>query len=152
MAAIRFAILKSLSSSAKPSSRVQLCQPCGYYDDIVKYRDKCDVRPTVTSINHSYHAKEASTELTPYVEQLLDAHPYLRHVILPVGCTLAATIVAWAMIPRLLRRFHMYSTQHPAALLSGINIWRPAPYEKSCWGALEDPVRYLIAFVAFSHM
>ncbi|KAI8545082.1 hypothetical protein RHMOL_Rhmol07G0015000 [Rhododendron molle] len=272
MAAIRFTILKSLYSSAKLSSRVQLCQPCGYYGSIVKYRDECDVRPTFTYINRSYHAKEsgitqsyvksdfgtmgvasfarndpynrakffcrlspipsnwhvlhnvsplaispvlncqfyssfsggkgdkttdvpettggeptvsesgvggdnwtdivqdgwqctvdamvytgerakeASTELTPYVQQLLDAHPYLRHVILPVGCTLAAAIVAWAMIPRLLRRFHMYSTQHPAALLSGIPLRRSAPYEKSCWGALEDPVRYLIAFVAFSHI
>ncbi|KAH7863498.1 hypothetical protein Vadar_018243 [Vaccinium darrowii] len=97
-------------------------------------------------------AKEASTELTPYVEQLLDAHPYLSDVIFPVGCTLAATIVAWAMMPWLLRRFHMYSTQGPADLLSGISLWKPAPYEKSCWGALEDPVRYLITFVAFSHI
>lgn len=276
MAAIRFTVLKSLCSSAKPSSRVQLRQPCGYYGNIGKFRDECDVRPTFAYINRSYHAKEsgftqryvksgfgtmgvasfarndpynranffyrltpissnwhvlhnvsplaispvlncrfhssfsggkgdkatdvpevpvvssggeptvsesgvgganwtdivkdgwqctvdamvytgerakeASTELTPYVQQLLDPHPYLSHVILPVGCTLAATIVAWAMIPRLLRRFHMYSTQHPAALLSGIPLRRPAPYEKSCWGALEDPVRYLIAFVAFSHM
>ncbi|XP_058223503.1 mechanosensitive ion channel protein 1, mitochondrial-like isoform X2 [Rhododendron vialii] len=276
MAAIRFTVLKSLCSSAKPSSRVQLRQPCGYYGNIGKFKDECDVRPTFTYINRSYHvkesgftqsyvksgfgtmgvasfarndpynrakffyrlspissnwhvlhnvsplaispvlncrfhssfsrgkgdkatdvpevpvvssggeptvsesgvggdnwtdivkdgwqctvdamvytgerAKEASTELTPFVQQLLDSHPYLRHVILPVGCTLAAIIVAWAMIPRLLRRFHMYSTQHPAALLSGITLWRPAPYEKSCWGALEDPVRYLIAFVAFSHI
>ncbi|KAF7138231.1 hypothetical protein RHSIM_Rhsim07G0012400 [Rhododendron simsii] len=276
MAAIRFTILKSLCSSAKLSSRVQLLQPCGYYGNIVKFKDECDVRPTFTYINRSYHAKEsgftqsyvksgfgtmgvasfarndpynrakffyrlspissnwhvlhnvsplaispglncwfhssfsrgkgdkatdvpevpvvssggeptvsesgvggdnwtdivqdgwqctvdamvctgerakeASTELIPCVQQLLDAHPYLRHVILPVGCTLAATIVAWAMIPRLLRRFHMYSTQHPAVLLSDITLWRPAPYEKSCWGALEDPVRYLIGFVAFSHI
>ncbi|XP_028109798.1 mechanosensitive ion channel protein 1, mitochondrial-like [Camellia sinensis] len=97
-------------------------------------------------------AKEVSTELSPYVQNLLDSHPYLRDVIAPVGGTLTATILAWVAMPRLLRRFHKYSSQGPAALLSGTTFWGSVPYEKSFWGALEDPLRYLITFMAFSQI
>uniref|UniRef100_A0A5B7BSE4 Mechanosensitive ion channel MscS domain-containing protein n=1 Tax=Davidia involucrata TaxID=16924 RepID=A0A5B7BSE4_DAVIN len=97
-------------------------------------------------------AKEVSYELTPYVHQLLDTHPYLRDVIVPVGCTLTGTILAWVVMPRVLRRFHKYSMQGPAALLSGSILWGQVPYEKSFWGALEDPVRYLVTFMAFSQI
>ena len=97
-------------------------------------------------------AKEASDELTPYVHQLLDSHPQVKNVVIPVGSTLAGTILAWVVMPRLLRRFHKYATQGPAALLSGRLPGEQIPYEKSIWGALEDPVRYLITFMAFSQM
>ncbi|XP_055808136.1 mechanosensitive ion channel protein 1, mitochondrial-like [Solanum dulcamara] len=96
--------------------------------------------------------KEASSEMTPYVEQVLDAHPYLRDVIVPVGGTLTGTLMAWVVLPRLLRRFHKYSMQGPAALLPGSSIWGQVSYEKSIWGAMEDPVRYLITFMAFSQI
>lgn len=96
--------------------------------------------------------KEASSEMTPYVEQVLDAHPYLRDIIVPVGGTLTGTLMAWVVLPRLLRRFHKYSMQGPAALLPGSSIWGQVSYEKSIWGAMEDPIRYLITFMAFSQM
>ncbi|KAF8379566.1 hypothetical protein HHK36_029006 [Tetracentron sinense] len=97
-------------------------------------------------------AKEASDVLTPHVQQLLDSHPYLRNFIIPVGGTLTATMLAWLVMPRLLRRFHTYSMQGPVALLSGSLPQEQFPYEKSFWGALEDPVRYLITFMAFSQI
>lgn len=97
-------------------------------------------------------AKEASHELTPYVQQLLDSHPYLKNVGVSVGWTLTGTVVAWFVMPRVLRRFHKYSMQTPAALLSGSVSGQELPYEKSIWGALEDPLRYLITFMAFSQV
>ncbi|KAK4418559.1 Mechanosensitive ion channel protein 1, mitochondrial [Sesamum alatum] len=97
-------------------------------------------------------AKEASDEAAPHVQQWLDAHPYLRDVIVPVGGTLAGTLVAWLLLPRLFRRFHKYSVQGPGALLAGSSLWAPVPYEKSFWGALEDPVRYFVTFMAFLEM
>lgn len=97
-------------------------------------------------------AKEVSDELTPYVHQLLDSHPQVKNVVIPVGSTLAGTILAWVVMPRLLRRFHKYATQGPAALLSGRLPGEQISYEKSIWGALEDPVRYLITFMAFSQI
>lgn len=97
-------------------------------------------------------AKETSDELAPYVDQLLDSHPYLKNVVIPVGCTLTATILAWAVMPRLLRRFHKYATQGSAVLLLGSLPEEQVPYEKSFWSALEDPVRYVITFISFTQI
>uniref|UniRef100_A0A251S591 Putative mechanosensitive ion channel protein n=1 Tax=Helianthus annuus TaxID=4232 RepID=A0A251S591_HELAN len=58
-------------------------------------------------------AKEAFNEVSPHVEQLLDTHPYLRDVIVPVGGTIVGTFAAWAVLPRIFRRFHKYSTEGP---------------------------------------
>ncbi|KAF3441560.1 hypothetical protein FNV43_RR15474 [Rhamnella rubrinervis] len=97
-------------------------------------------------------AKEASVELSPYVDQFLASHPYLKNVIVPVSATLTGTVLAWVVMPRLLRRIHKYAIKGPAVLLSGSLLPEHLPYEKSFWGALEDPVRYLITFMAFSQI
>ncbi|KAM1161614.1 hypothetical protein ACFX2I_000682 [Malus domestica] len=44
----------------------------------------------------------------------------------------------------------MYGNQGRTALLSGSPSEEQVPYEKSFLGALEDPVRYLVTFMAFS--
>ncbi|KAK3434900.1 hypothetical protein EUGRSUZ_D02313 [Eucalyptus grandis] len=93
--------------------------------------------------------KEVSDELAPYVQQVLDGHPYVKYVFLPIGLTLTVTLLAWVVMPRILRRFHKYATQGQATLLSGTPLGEETPYDKSLWGALEDPVRYLISFMAF---
>lgn len=100
----------------------------------------------------SYTGQKAKDELSPQIEQLLDAHPYLRDVIVPVSCYLTGTVLAWVVMPRVLRRFHKYAIQGPVSLLSGGLSIEQVPYEKSFWGALEDPVRYLITFMAFVQM
>lgn len=96
--------------------------------------------------------KETSDDLTPYVQQLLDSHPYLNMVVVPVGGTLTATLIGWFFLPRILRKFHKYGMQGPVALFQGSMAGEPLPYEKSFWGAMEDPVRYLVTFLAFSQM
>ncbi|PPS00875.1 hypothetical protein GOBAR_AA19776 [Gossypium barbadense] len=96
-------------------------------------------------------AKEVSNKLKPHVEQLLDTYPYLKDVVAPVGFTLTGTILAWVVLPRLLRRFHNYAIQ-TSVLPSGSLLGNQVPYEKSFWGALEDPMRYLITFMAFSQI
>ncbi|TYI50752.1 hypothetical protein E1A91_D12G124500v1 [Gossypium mustelinum] len=96
-------------------------------------------------------AKEVSNELKPHVNQLLDTHPYLKDVVLPVGFTLTLTILAWVVLPRLLRRFHEYVIQ-TSILPSGRMLGDQVPYDKSLWGALEDPVRYVITFMAISQI
>ncbi|KDP28589.1 hypothetical protein JCGZ_14360 [Jatropha curcas] len=93
--------------------------------------------------------KEAFDELIPYGQQLLDSHPYLKDVIVPVGYTFAGTILAWLVMPKLLRLCHKYAAQTPAAMISKSLSGEPVPYENSFWGALEDPVRYLVTFMAF---
>ncbi|KGN56499.1 mechanosensitive ion channel protein 1, mitochondrial isoform X1 [Cucumis sativus] len=97
-------------------------------------------------------AKEVSDELSPHVDKLLDSHPYLKNVIVPVSMTLGATLLAWLVMPRLLKRFHKYSMRSPVAIISGSLPSEEIPYEKSFWGALEDPLRYLVTFFAFSQI
>lgn len=97
-------------------------------------------------------SKEISGEVTPHVEQMLDTHPYLRDVVVPVSGTLVGILLAWIVLPKIMRRLHRYSMQGPATLLSGSSLWGPVSYEKSFWGALEDPVRYLITFMALLQM
>ncbi|XP_038876385.1 mechanosensitive ion channel protein 1, mitochondrial-like [Benincasa hispida] len=97
-------------------------------------------------------AKEVSDELSPHVDKLFDSHPYLKNVIVPVSMTLTATLLAWVVMPRLLRRFHKYSMRSPVSILSGSIPSVEIPYEKSFWGALEDPLRYLVTFFAFSQI
>ncbi|KAG5036959.1 hypothetical protein AAZX31_07G064700 [Glycine max] len=96
--------------------------------------------------------KETSDDLTPFAQQLLDSHPYLDKVVIPVAGTLTATILAWFLLPRILRKFHKYATQGPVSLLPASVSVEPVPYEKSFWGAMEDPVRYLVTFIAFSQI
>ncbi|VFR03685.1 unnamed protein product [Cuscuta campestris] len=68
--------------------------------------------------------RDASSDITPHIQQILDANPLER-------CC---------------------CSQGPAALLSESSILKPVPYEKSIWSALEDPVRYLITFMAFTQI
>lgn len=97
-------------------------------------------------------ARDASDELTPHVQQLLDSNPYLKDVIVPVSLTMTGTLFAWVVMPRVLRRFHRYAMQSSAALLPGDFSYEDVPYEKSFWGALEDPARYFVTFMAFAQM
>ncbi|CAA7403771.1 unnamed protein product [Spirodela intermedia] len=97
-------------------------------------------------------AKEASDEVVPYIDRLFESHPYLKEIVIPVGWTLSATVLAWLVLPRLLRRLHHYVNQTSIALLSGGSPQESVPYEKSLWGSLEDPARYLITFIAFSQL
>ncbi|OIW04860.1 hypothetical protein TanjilG_13700 [Lupinus angustifolius] len=89
-------------------------------------------------------------ETATYVKQLLDPYPSLKEVVIPVGTTLTATLIAWVVMPKILRKFHKYAMQTPVSVFP-VNIsWDPVPYDKSFWGALEDPVRYLVTFIAFT--
>ncbi|XP_027334252.1 mechanosensitive ion channel protein 1, mitochondrial isoform X2 [Abrus precatorius] len=102
--------------------------------------------------NAGQKVKETSDDLTPYAQQLLDSHPYLNKVVIPVGGTLTATLIAWFLMPKILRKFHKYAMQGPISLFPGSMSGEPVPYEKSFWGAMEDPVRYLVTFMAFSQI
>ncbi|XP_068648842.1 mechanosensitive ion channel protein 1, mitochondrial-like [Aristolochia californica] len=97
-------------------------------------------------------AVEMADEIVPYVQQFLDLHPSLKTVIIPVGGTLSAALLAWIVMPKLLRKLHEYLSPGPFALLSGSIGQEQIPYKRSVWGALEDPTRYFITFMAFSQL
>ncbi|CAA0392727.1 unnamed protein product [Arabidopsis thaliana] len=96
--------------------------------------------------------KDVSDEMIPHVQQFLDSNPYLKDVIVPVSLTMTGTLFAWIVMPRILRRFHTYAMQSSAKLLPVGFSNEDVPYEKSFWGALEDPARYLVTFIAFAQI
>ncbi|EOA22080.1 hypothetical protein CARUB_v10002623mg [Capsella rubella] len=96
--------------------------------------------------------KEASDDLIPHLHQFLDSNPCLKEVIVPISLTMTATLFAWIVMPRLLKSFHTYAMQSSAALLPGGFSTEDVPYEQSFWGALEDPARYLVTFIAFAQI
>ncbi|CAI0437395.1 unnamed protein product [Linum tenue] len=97
-------------------------------------------------------AKEVSDGMNPHVQNVLDSHPYLNTVVVPIGYTLTGTILAWVVMPKLLRRLQRFAVRSPGGVLSTSISGQEVPYEKSVWGALEDPLRYLVTFMTFSQI
>ncbi|XP_059072780.1 mechanosensitive ion channel protein 1, mitochondrial isoform X2 [Cryptomeria japonica] len=97
-------------------------------------------------------AKETLDEHMPVLQQWMDSSPYLKETLIPVSWTMLASILAWLVMPRVLRRMHRYTEQSSIILSMGRPSQERVTYEKSIWGALEDPVRYLITFMAFSQL
>jgi mechanosensitive ion channel protein 1/2/3 len=96
--------------------------------------------------------KELTDAVTPHVQQFFDANPNLENVVVPLGGTLFGTMMAWWVMPIILRRIHKYASQNPIATLLGNSTKSDVSYETSLWCALEDPAKYLITFMAFSEM
>ncbi|KAF7142385.1 hypothetical protein RHSIM_Rhsim05G0021600 [Rhododendron simsii] len=80
-----------------------------------------------------------------FVARVLVEIPHLRDVMVPVGCTLTAAVVAWLVIPLILKSCYNESIKGTQVTPSA-----PFPYKASYWGALEDPLRCLICFFALS--
>lgn len=96
--------------------------------------------------------KELTDAVAPHVQQLFDTYPNLEKVVVPLGGTLCGTMMAWLVMPIILRRLHKYASQSPIAALLGNSTKNDVSYQTSLWFALEDPAKYLITFMAFSEM
>ncbi|XP_006652682.1 mechanosensitive ion channel protein 1, mitochondrial-like isoform X1 [Oryza brachyantha] len=96
--------------------------------------------------------KDLTDAITPHVQQLFDANPNLEKVVVPLGGTILGTVMAWFVMPVMLRRIHKYASQNPISVLLGNSTKNDVSYETSLWSALEDPAKYLITFMAFSEM
>ncbi|PKA60425.1 Mechanosensitive ion channel protein 1, mitochondrial [Apostasia shenzhenica] len=97
-------------------------------------------------------AKDLSDGVTPYIQQIYDSSPYMENVIIPAAGITSATLLAWFVMPRILRKFYKFTSQSPLTLLSASSAEGHIPYDKSMWSALEDPARYLLTFMAFSEL
>lgn len=96
--------------------------------------------------------KEMTDVVTPHVQQFFEANPDLEKVVLPLGGTIFGTVMAWFVMPMILKRFHKYGSQNPISALLGNSTKTDASYHTSLWSALEDPAKYFITFMAFSEM
>jgi len=81
--------------------------------------------------------KELTDAVTPHVQQLFDTYPNLEKVVVPLGGTLCGTMMAWLVMPIILRRLHKYTSQSPIAALLGNSTKKDVLYQTSLWCALE---------------
>ncbi|EEC77844.1 hypothetical protein OsI_17085 [Oryza sativa Indica Group] len=117
--------------------------------DIFDNARKCTLDATTDA---GKKVKELTDAITPHVKQFFDANPNLEKVVVPLGGTIFGTMMAWFVMPIVLRRIHKYSIQSPISALLGSSTKNDVSYETSLWSALEDPAKYLITFMAFSEM
>lgn len=80
-------------------------------------------------------------------------------VVRPGSTVVVSSIMAWMVLPNLLRRLYSYMETAPTPTTKMLvgrtpleKVLEKVPYELSMCGALEDPARLLAAIVAFSHM
>lgn len=77
-------------------------------------------------------------------------------VIVPGSIAIVISVVAWVVLPNLLRRLYSYMECAPTAILLNRTpldkVLERVPYELSMCGALEDPARLLATIITFSHL
>ncbi|KAI9180881.1 hypothetical protein LWI28_009006 [Acer negundo] len=97
---------------------------------------ECDWRHKLSDAWQSAVGTVASNKEIPYI---------------PFSFYVTSTILACLILPRLLRGCYKYTMHDPS--LPSSNLFRmQVPYEKSLWEALENPLRYLVIFMAFTKM
>lgn len=97
-------------------------------------------------------AKEISDSFVHHVQLWYQSSPDLQGVAVPVCGTLLGTLLAWFAIPVSFQQCHKYISWNPVLSFLGVTTKIEVPYENSMWNALEDPVKYLVVFMAFSQM
>lgn len=77
-------------------------------------------------------------------------------VIVPGSIAVMISVVAWIVLPNLLRRLYSYMECAPTAILLNRTpldkVLERVPYELSMCGAMEDPARLLATIITFSHL
>ncbi|KAF3333834.1 mechanosensitive ion channel protein 1 [Carex littledalei] len=96
--------------------------------------------------------KEISDSLMHHAQLWYQSSPDLQGVIVPVCGTLLGTLLAWFAIPVSFQQCHKYISWNPVLAFLGVTTKTEVPYENSMWNALEDSVKYLVVFMAFSQI
>lgn len=71
---------------------------------------------------------------------------------LPASTAVGVSLVAWLLLPAVLRKLHSTVKASPAARLLGRLPQEKHPYELSAFSALEGPARLLASAVTFSYL
>lgn len=72
--------------------------------------------------------------------------------LLPGSMAVGFSLIAWLVLPNLLRRCHSYVESGPKALMLGPTYAEPVPFDQSVFSALEDPARLLAGAMTFCYL
>lgn len=108
-------------------------------------------RNAVNSLLES--TKDAAGKMFPAVDNWMDpSGGGVAELVVPATTAICVSLVAWLVLPRVLRRFHSYVESGPTARLLGRLPQEKQPYELSVFSALDLPARFLASAVTFSYL
>lgn len=139
---------------------------CASFGTTSRRRDPSflEIRATASLIKSGFgfikgcgHARRLLLYLLPKCVGIARDREGALVVVRPGSTAVVLSIVAWIVLPNMLRRMYSYMETAPTTkMLIGHTplekVLERVPYELSMCGALEDPARLLAAIVAFSHM
>lgn len=108
-------------------------------------------RNAVNSLLES--TKDAAGKMFPAVDNWMDpSGGGVAELVVPATTAICVSLVAWLVLPRVLRKFHSYVESGPTARLLGRLPQEKQPYELSVFSALDLPARFLASAVTFSYL
>jgi len=108
-------------------------------------------RNAVNSLIES--SREAVGKMFPSVDNWMDpSGGGVAELVVPVTSSICVSLVAWLLLPTVLRKFHSYVEAGPTARLLGRLPQEKQPYELSVFSALDMPARLLASAVTFSYL
>lgn len=98
-------------------------------------------------------SREAAAKMFPSVDNWMDpSGGGVTELLVPVTSSICVSLVAWLLLPTVLRKFHSYVEAGPTARLLGRLPQEKQPYELSVFSALDLPLRLLASTVTFSYL
>lgn len=108
-------------------------------------------RNAVNSLLES--SREAAAKMFPAVDNWMDpSGGGVAELVVPATTAIGVSLVAWLLLPKVLRKFHSYVEAGPTARLLGRLPQEKQPYELSVFSALDLPARLLASVVTFSYL
>lgn len=108
-------------------------------------------RNAVNSLLES--SREAAAKMFPAVDNWMDpSGGGVAELVVPATTAIGVSLVAWLLLPKVLRKFHSYVEAGPTARLLGRLPQEKQPYELSVFSALDLPARFLASVVTFSYL
>lgn len=109
------------------------------------------VRNAVNSLIES--SREAAGKMFPSVDNWMDpSGGGVTELVVPVTTSICVSLVAWLLLPKMLRKLHSYVEAGPTARLLGRLPQEKQPYELSVFSAMDMPLRLLASTVTFSYL
>lgn len=98
-------------------------------------------------------SRDAAARMFPEVGNWMDpSSGGVAELLIPASSAIGVSLVAWLLLPKLLRKFHFYVESGPTARLLGRLPHEKQPYELSVFSALDMPARLLASAVTFSYL
>ena len=143
------AVPSSAGSGLPPPSSAEGAASGGPPDSVTNVVES--TRNAVNSLLES--SREAAAKMFPAVDNWMDpSGGGIAELVVPATSAIGVSLVAWLLLPKVLRTLHSYFEAGPRARIFGQLPQERQPYELSMFIALDLPARFLASAVTFSYL